>query len=333
MSQVTDPDSLDEFEYSGWLSFYLYKTEIKGELENITSGINLEEKLKQRLPKYGQGTPSDPGDGFRVTNTRELLRQAGLLDEYPFLDETVHVKYIQEEYQERLAYIEEDDDFRETSTLEISTSDLFWMFPKFLFTRASKQVSDNIRTRMRSTLVNSLRTEKIEFNRDFFIWLIYNNYSGEETDSLINIQQLQSIELVGQPDTFASSSKFSNAESGSAVALLQLLEGDSPQNIEAMFNYCDRKIVVNISHDRIQILTSKELPEKLSDLEKMALSVSFVSEFISLYEMWTNLPNEEKYPPTSSFKEIYKRGIDEGYETEGISSQLIERFEKLRGDK
>lgn len=205
MPPFPQPESPAEFKYSGWLSFYPFKTDVKGDFTEITSQADVEQILHRKLPKYEQGRPTAPGDGFRIANTPELLSETGSLNEYPLLDDLVHIKYIQESYQSRIAYDEQEDDFVETNTVEISTSDLFWIYPQYLFTRSSKQKSDHVRSRMRSILVNSLRTEKVEFERDFIIWLLYKDYTNDEIDSEMSLRQLQSIKLQREGDTIACS--------------------------------------------------------------------------------------------------------------------------------
>lgn len=329
MPPISEPDSADEYKFSGWLSFYPFKTDVKGELAKET----VQKSLYQKLPEYKQGKPTNPGDGFNIANTPELLKNTNLINKYPFLNKLTHIKYIKEEYKNRLAYDEQTDDFVETSTVEISTSDIFWVFPQYLFTRTSKQESEDIRLRMRSILVNSLRTEKIEFDPEFLIWLIYKDYMNERVDNEINLRQLQSIKLVGEDDRFGSQTRISDFQPSASVALLPLLEGKTPESIEAMFRYCDHNIVANIGRDRIRILSSKESPNELSDLEQMALSLSFVSKLTSLYDQWTSLSNDERYPPVSFFKEFYKRAVEEGHEAEGISQELLEKYRKFRGSR
>lgn len=330
MPPVSDPDRPEDFKYSGWLSFYLFKTDVKlesGENNSQTKGKNT---IQQKLPDYKQGNPASPGDGFRVANTPTLFKQMDLINEYPFLNDLIHIQHIQEEYQNQMVYDEEKNDFVEANTVEISTSDVFWTYPQYLCIRASRQESDRVRSRMRSILVDSLRTKRVEFDQDFIIWLIYKNHKNQRIDDEISLKRVQSIEISGESDILGAENQLSDLQDPSVIALLPILEGKTPESIEAMFEYCGRNVVSNINNDRIQILSSRESPKELSDLEQMALALSFVSKFTALYDQWTNLPNDERYPPVSFFKQIYKQAVQEGYETKGISQNLIKKYEHFQ---
>jgi len=333
MSPIPEPESPEEFEYSGWLSFYPFKTDVKEDFPEAAPRTEVQWTLQNKLPEYEQGDPTSPGDGFRIANTHELLMEMDLINEFPSLNELIHINYIWEKYQKRMVYDESEDDFVERSTVDISTSDLFWVYPQYFFTRASKQDSNRVRSRMRSILVNSLRIKNVEFERDFFIWLLHKDYQNKTIDNELRLRRIQSIELAGEVDVFGEQTQFSDFQGSSAVTLLPLLEGKTPESIEAMFSYSGYDFVANINHNRIQILASKGSLQESSDLEKMALALSFVTKFTALYDYWKHLPKEERYPPVSMFKEIYREAVEKGYETQGISQSLMEKYRQIRGEE
>lgn len=331
MPPIPDPDSPEEFEYSGWLSFYPFKTEVKENFPEAAPRTEIEWTLENKLPEYEQGNPASPGDGFRIANTPELLQQMNSPRDYSNISHLVHINYVRERYQKKMAYDEDEDDFVETSTVEISTSDLFWIYSQYLFIRASKQDCDRVHSRMRSMLVNSLRVDSLSFERDFFIWLLYKDYQSENINHNLGLRQIQSIQVEGS-DGFGEQQEFSDLRSSSEAALLPLLEGNTPESIEATFLYQGSDLVVNISRNRIQVLASRGALQELSDLERMTFALSFVTEFTSLYDQWKHLAKEDKYPPVSFFKEIYRAAVEKGFETEGISQSLIEKYRQVRED-
>jgi hypothetical protein len=176
MPLLPNPDSPDEFEYDGWLSFYPFQTDVRGDFSEYGSHSDIRDIINNNLPSYRQGTPEDPGNGFEALMTPDLIRDANLIDRYPHLESLHHIKYIQEEYQQMMVYNEESDDFEERSTVEIASSDIFWSFPNYLFGRGSKKDIKEIHHRLRSSLVNSLRIERFAFKPEFLVWIIYKFY-------------------------------------------------------------------------------------------------------------------------------------------------------------
>lgn len=328
MSDSIVPQSPSDFDYSGYLLFEPYQTSVRDRLD-VKNIEEAEQSLTKLLPEFEQGTPQDPGDGFRQLSLRQLAAEAGMLNKYAELNKTGALRYINESFEKSKAY--HQGELIEAQTIHRESNEIYWNYPDFLFLRGSKKQRENSLRRLRSLLVDSLYLEQISFEPEFLLWVLYMYYLGEELE-LGEVQRVHDVVHSGEIDNLGSSINI--ADSTDVLSSLPVIHGilhdQDISEIEGIFNRGNLPLRVRISEDSIHLKISDGVLSDRSSFERILISIDFVTNLCKTYMNWSSLSPEDRYPPPAFFEDIYEQAMERGIEVDSVPSSVIEKYRELR---
>ncbi|WP_144240052.1 hypothetical protein [Haladaptatus cibarius] len=316
-------------EYSGYLVFnQIHQLESDFELSNISRCFD-DETNEQSDPLQLEDSIKEvllPARTVDQPVPREFLR---IMD-----DEVRWFRYKVREFTEETGI----DSDGEQTTVHIPNNricDIFITSKGYVFFKGTKsdlnRVTDGFYTKLRDNGLDSTATE-LEFDPDFFLWLIYNQ-SQDISGSLL-ISRLTDAEVVGEQDAVGRVNQVSGSDNvaRSAPVLTGLLRGKKITMVGGIFEVGGIQMSVDIrSEGRIHIKSDKDI-SKLESEGRIVTSVSFLHEFCNLYDSWKSLPNSERYPPTAFFNQIYEGLGEAGFNLEFSVESVLEEYKQKRGE-
>lgn len=317
------PETPSEFTYSGWLVFTPFEVNVKSNL-NVSSVDLAEEFLEDELPRPARDNLTA---GFEIQNTRELVDRTSGGRVPPGLKNLIHLKYIQSEEDQTMLYDPESGDFTENPGFKISESDLYWNFPNYLLVKGKKRGVEGARSRLQSQLVDSMRTKEMQFQSDFFMWLISRHRMSDELPGELSIRGIQRIEAGGEEE----SSKLQMEGDGdiTTISLAHILSEDAEiSTLEVSWIHRGETIRAEITSDTIHVYVSESLDD-YSDIERMSTSLLFCYELLDLYSDWRSLQPSDRYPSMDFFQEFYDEASEKGLNL-SYESDTISRYQRLR---
>jgi len=264
-----------DFEYEGFLVFSPVQTEVRGKFSNLRE-FELREELGNYLPRYEQGSPEEPGEGFSTIDLFEKLQQS---TEIPNsmrrnLESLVSFQYIHEDYREVEAYV--DNRLTEVMVPSKQSAELYWFVPDLVLFRGKQSDIEMAMNYFEREEMDDLLINRLGIDPDF-LTQIYHREEGELFPNC-RLKQIQGATLSGYE--FASQVKLSGD--------LDDLEnfdppGGSVEQIQGVFSYYGFNIVADISMSRIHIRTSKGDMKISNSLNRMGIAISFVKDLIEYY--------------------------------------------------
>jgi hypothetical protein len=307
---------------------------------NRIEKIPAEFDFKQLSEEIPYERESGPATTQQDENLEEIYLPSKTLDQplpkefFRILDEEVcWFRYTIREYQEEQGYTEDGN--RSTYYKPIDNSyDLFVTSDGYIFYRAPRsrisKCVEFFHNRL-NDLGISPDPEAIEFEADFLLWLLYQSESLIDISPKIEIRKLTDAEVVGEEDLVGSSNRVSGSANvtKSAPVLTGLLRGKRISMLGGSFLLDRISLYADIEAEgRIHIKSEYDF-KNLSPEGRIVTSITFLKEFCELWDNWTQLDSEEKYPPTEFFREIYSNLERAGVQV--ISpDQIVKEYEQKR---
>lgn len=308
------PERYPHFSYSGRLVFNgIYQTEVRE--KNLTL-----EKILSRVPRFEKGTPESPGSGYEIHDIEDYAEINNITPEIlTQQDEQVLLRYRYEEFDWEEALV--DGALEEVATRSIDEVDLFWSYPDYLFIRGSQNVIDTVQKDIQRAFGGGVRLNQLEFDFRFLLWIFYKQYIGERIDNELAVHRLTDAETRDENTQKGEIKRFTGSEdvtqSTSVLTdLLRILRGKELAMIGGEFDLYGNKYSANISSDgRVEIKTQYDVAKK-TDLERMALSIAFLTKITNLYSDWETRGQSDKYPPEEFFEDIKTNIENQGVDAE-----------------
>lgn len=319
-----------EYSYDGYLIFTPFRTEIQGSLSDLEDS-EVESQLAKRLPQYSDGSPHEPGEGFKRVSFRELLEEEDLYQQYPNLESIAHLRHIRESYQTARAF--DDGESKQVQLRSTDSTDVFWSYPQFVFLRGPLSSKDRTLTRIRSLLIDSLYVESIEFDTEFFTWLLYKHESDDSLD-FASLRSIHDATLSGAADAYGSLNEVSGSVDvlSSLPVLSGILQGKQVTRIEGAFNYEGKVLQVEVAQDTVSVKASKGSMTNMTSVERMSASISFLIDLCQMYSNWESMPPTQRYPPTEFFENIHEKALRQGIDIQYIPEEVLRKYEVMRGE-
>lgn len=228
--------------------------------------------LQQELPKYKQGSPESPGEGYTEF---EIIKNPDITNN-SFRNEVrqfTRFRYRQEEYQEEEGYV--DGEFREVYTREINSVDIFWV-DKILFFQGTHQNVAAAKNRLQTNLLENLRIKAVDLNpgyyrrlQDFPIKYV-DNLTMEETRSMSvkGTEDVSQVRLYGR-DTSDTYDKY-------------VPENGKVSYFMGYFSFYDYRILADISEKIIHIRSLSNPHRPIGDRERLFVIFSFLKRLVEI---------------------------------------------------
>lgn len=256
---------MSEFEYTGYLIFSpaTYSTK-----QDFTSASEWRDILRRELPEFQPGTPRNPGAGYQLINNSEIISPVFANRSSSSLEDIIYSRYTAEVYEEKEAYVE--GEIREVNVRTVDSVDVFWIPPNNVLFRGKKRSIDRVKADLQREVFEDLFINSVKFDPIFF----ENIFERDIASNQLNVNDVHKIVSDGVSETTSSVSFTGNvADVG--------MDAGIPKKIEANFEFRGRRILAEISSDRIHIRVSGSL-EDMGAGDRMMESVLFCRELLDL---------------------------------------------------
>lgn len=283
--------------------------------------------LVDGLPQYDE---KSPGEGFEEVNLTGKNIENSFLTESTEISEVELYRYIYEDLNTAEAYV--DGSLQTVHIPNKKTADVFKVNDR-VFIRGGKQEIHELESTLLS-LSSSRQFTTIEFESDFFLWLLYRDFADNSIDEDIQISNLSDAKVSGKKDSLGKFNSVSGSTNvlESAAIVAGILSGNHLEMLGGDFTLLDSyNLRVSISNQRVHIKAADDI-RNLPDIERILVSLKFLNEFCDLYNRWLALDSEDKYPPNDFFNKLVEfleeREVNINYPV----YRTISEYEIKRGD-
>jgi len=330
---MSEQDMADnQFSYDGWLVFNeLFNTEIFGSEQDSDP-----EEILDRFSDYTPGSPNDPSSGFSENPFPHHLSEIGDLtyDLQEFANSLYSFQYIDEDWVEEWGFDEEGNEqlFYKGRHDEV---DVFWdTESQVMMFRGDQRLLGRKRKAVRSGLTGDIQLDSVEFDFDFFLWVLYKEFKEEELSSDLRVRTLSRGKTIGdREDNLGKRVNVQGSDNilRSLMVIAPLLSGKKLEGLQGTFILGTNQIKAEIEHGgKVHVKVSDSPLSRMDDLRRMGLSLRFLSELVSLFNQWERLDRQEKYPPESFFDELADIAEDEGWDLRYDPREVKEEYRRKR---
>lgn len=326
------PHPQDLYEYDGWLVFNeLFTTEVFGG-EDMDAG-----NVVDNFPDYEGGIPKDADSGFNTTDFPGHLQTIGQLsdDLYNYAENLFAFEFIDEDWVQHWGYNAEGEE--EMYYLPNHDQvDIFWdTAGSVMMFRGDKQLLAQKRKALRGDLTGSLKLNSVTFDFDFFLWVLYKKYKGDQLNASLRVRNLTRGKTIGEKkDNLGREISVTGTRNvlKSVMLIAPLLDGKKLHSIQGDFIIGDRnQIKAEIHHEgKVHVKVTDSPLSGLNDLRRMGFSVWFLSELVNLYTYWDELDPTERYPPESFFDDLADNAEQEGWDLQFDPIEVKQEYARKR---
>ncbi|AGB37786.1 hypothetical protein [Natronococcus occultus] len=328
MSDVTTIE--DDYEYPGWLVFNgLFKTSVHSE------GSVSPQEIVDRFDKYSSGSPNEPDSGFEVKELPDKLQQMGELSEATeeFAQGLHALRYVDEDWVEQWGY---DEDGKEEMYFLPNHDEIriYWDYVNDVVAfKGQKQLLKRKQDDLLAALSGDVKLEEVNFDFDFFLWILYKQYQGEPLSTDLRVRNITrgSTAAETKDNMGAGDVRESNNVLRSVLMIAPILSGKKIDKIQGNFIMGNHQVKAQIEFGgKVHVKVSDSPLSTLSDLRRMGVSLRLLSELVTLFEDWKQLDPEERYPPASFFDDMTDNAEEEGWIARFDPEEVKERYKRKR---
>lgn len=320
----------DEYEYPGWLVFNgLYKTTVLRGNESSPADI------VNAFNEYSPGTPNNPQSGFEDIGLSEKLREMVELNETTeeFAEGLYSVRYIDEDWVEQWGY---DEDGNETMYFLPNHDDIriYWDFVNdVMIFKGQKRLLERKESELMGAISNDIHLDPISFDFDFFLWILYKQYEGEPFSADFRVRNVTRGATVTETKDNMGAGRVQDSHDilRSVLLIAPLLAGKKIEQLQGNFLLGNHQVKAHIEFGgKVHVKVSDSPLSTLSDLRRMGISLRFLSQIVDLFDEWTRLDPEERYPPPSFFDDMAENAEEEGWGPRFDPEDVKARYERNR---
>lgn len=320
----------DEFSYDGWLVFNgLFSIEVNDPIQSP-------DELIETLSQYEEPEAGVNAEGYQRGDFDDRLQTAGditwslqRLGErlYPF-------KYKQTQWKTQSG-VDQDGNRQTFKQPKHDGVDIFWDTDQDLMVfRGQKAFLSQNRKELRGGLSEKVKIEKLTFDHDFFLWMLYKKFIGQGLTSDLSIRDVSTLETTSDSiDNTGQGVRVQNSKNilRSVPAITAILDQKKPRELECEFILDNQAVRAQIEFGgKVHVKVTDSEMEELSDLRRMGISLQFIFELLHQYQTWDRLGPTEKYPPEKFFYNLAEVAKEEGYELTGQLKRVPEEYKRKR---
>ncbi|WP_435362769.1 hypothetical protein [Haloarchaeobius sp. DYHT-AS-18] len=320
----------EQYSYDGWLVFNeLFQTEIVGEEDDVDDVI-------ENLPTYERGTPTNSNSGFQEQELPEHLSKlpdlTRALEEYS--EDLLALRYVDEDWVEEFGFDEQGNEELYYKDYHQDV-DIFWDSEGgVMMFKGDKQLLKSKKEHLQADLSGLMKLKPVTFDFDFFLWVLYKEYKGEQLSSDLRVKELNRSETIGEVEDNLGkevSVKDSDDIIRSLMLIAPVLAGKRIDSIQGYFLLNQNIVQAEIQHGgKVHVKVSDSPLSKMSDLRRMGVTLRFVSELINLFDYWNKLDSDDRYPPPSFFDELGDIAGEEGWTMRFDPQDIKDEYKRKR---
>jgi len=330
---MSGADQREPFEYQGRLVF----NSIQFSDVNGGSPEELRDRLLDELPSFSTGKPANEGDGYSSLDLSDYVEQTDLFDNNlaKIAKEIIDLEYKYETYPtEAVEVVDTDGTEIAAFPRSIKSAYVYWDYPDHLFIQGSKTKAGEVTPKVNTAFGEDVDLNSVEFDSEFLLWLYYKHYYGQSIPGDISIDGLTCAEVEGDLPDFGRSNRVDNCRniSQSIPVIAAVLQDMRFSMIEGNFLIDDYTIDVELhTEGRAQVKAQMDLQD-MSKLNRILVTLRFLSELSELYQNWGSFDAGEKYPHPEFFADLRQEAVDQNAEFNFDFDGLVRHYADLRGE-
>ena len=327
-NQVSDIEEL--YSYQGWLIFnQIFETDPYN--TDTEPG-----KLIERFPTYEGGSPNEADSGFKKDDFPNHLNQLPeLTDDLKMFAQSLHAfTYIDEDWVEEWGYDENANEkiFYKDYHDEI---EIFWDSEgQVMMIKGDKTLVERKEDDLRSGLADELKLNSVNFDFDFFLWVLYKEYIGETLSSNFRVRKITRGKTLGShEDKLGKHTEVRGTENilKSLMMIAPILAGKRIESLQGEFILNQKIIDAEIQHGgKVHVKVSDSPLQSMSDLRRMGLSLQFLSGLVELFTQWENLDSNDRYPPPEFFDDLADEAEEQGWKPNFDPQTVKQEYRRKR---
>jgi len=327
---MSGPFPEDEFSYDGWLVFNgLFSV-------NAKDGDQSPEELIDGLNQYVKPEPGEQAKGFARGNLDQTLGTAGDVtwSLQRFSERLYPFEYKRTRWESQSG-IDDDGNSQTIQQQKQDGIDIYWETEENLMIfRGRKAWLAQNRKRLRGGLSEKVELEELNFDYDFFLWVLFRTFNGKGLTSELSIREISTVGTTSKSiDNTGQGVRVEDSKNvlRSVPAIIALLDQKKPKELECKFVLDNQVVKAKIEYGgKVHVKVTDNELEGLSDLRRMGASLQFIFELLHQYEVWCDLPPTQKYPPEDFFYDLAERAKEEGYTLNGQLKKVPEEYRRKR---
>ena len=298
--------------------------------------LKIIKKLEENLPKFKEGTQSQPGEGYtihdRINPTEFIEDNKNLKD---LFQRMTIIDFNFEQYG-NVRKFEKNKFIIEKGKKGISYNTIFWVYPRHFIITGSKETGIQFKKSFEYIFKKKINLKNpIEFDPWFMIWII-DNYRNEnyELETNFNVDFIEDMIVEGNQESIIGkkiSAKQSLDVTRSISILYPLLKKLLP--VALVFSISIDNLIGTMKLKKegsIQLYLSRGIFIDINSINRAVVGCYFIERVIKLYNKWEKLPKHEKYPSPDFIKGILKECDERGIEITADVDDTIKLYEDKR---
>lgn len=319
----------EDFSYDGWLVFNgLFSVEVHDDKSP--------DELVESLTQYEDPEVGEKAEGYQRGEFDDRLQTTGDLtwSLQRLGDRLCPFRYKRTRWETQSGV--GDDGTRTTiNKPNHDEIDIFWDTDNDLMIfRGQKAFLSQNRKELRGGLSEKVGIEELNFDHDFFLWMLYRKFIGQGLTSDLSIRKISTVGTTSDSvDNTGQGVRVQNSKNvlRSVPAISAILDQKKPRELECEFILGNQAVRAQIEFGgKVHVKVTDSEIESLSDLRRMGVSLQFIFELLYQYQAWKRLPTTEKYPPEKFFYELAEVAKEEGYELTGQLRRVPEEYKRKR---
>lgn len=334
----------EKFNYTGYLVFNgLYTTTFKEGFSQKNTIEQVRTALDERLPPVTKKEENGPKSGYKNLDLEHYLEAQRAeklgLEHHELAEQLLGKEFVNETVGKEEEILSNDGERVEGEVLRRRNAYLYWLLPDLLIIQGSNPNVNSAESHLHQVFGTNggntpdLKLDPLEFDSHFLLWMIYQDYQGNEVGQEINIHQINSVEIQGGKDFFGETAQVTGSTNiiRSTPFIEGLFKNKLPVEIEALYNIAGQNLVAEIrDNGRVHIKSEVDIGSA-SKLERVLMGLEFVRRLTRLRWDWEYFDPENKYVPPSFIVELDEIAEEQDIEIDFRREIIPELLEK-RGE-
>jgi len=293
------------------------------------------EQVIEGLEDYGPEEPPKTESGFKRSLFDQELARAGdvTFDLQRLADQISSVEYKQTKWKEVVkpgpnGPSPHYDDTRKHVGVHWDTKRNLIAF------KSRKDIAKQKQATIRRDLPNEMGLDPITFDRDFFLWIVYQVEMGRGISPELSVRQLERAETDSEnPGNFGDIVLKETEDMTSSLPVVGSILKDKPiEALEATFVVGENhQVMAEVQNSgRIEVKVSETELGGFDDLRRMSAGLQFVFELVDRHQKWKALPNSRKYPPDQFFKVLLENIEEQGWDIDTKGKKVRQKYRRKR---
>lgn len=262
----------DQFDYSGHLIFSTFHLKLKNQDYSESIG-----KLLHKIPKYEEGNPENPGEGYIELDIHEFAEREAKLSYWMLeeIEEWTDIRYKWEEYETQEAFVEGDQ--FEVKIPSTNSVDIFFHPSGYALFRGTQSAIHRATSRIEQAAGGEIMLDTANLN---IPELIKNINTGSNKEHRITFKGAKNASFKSL-DAYTDQVSVSGSDVLSDSIVKEAQNEGQIIRLNGVFYFDEYSFVSEIRQDKTYIRSNRNLRE-LPSASRIVISVLFTFEILKI---------------------------------------------------